>query len=117
VLVRAAGRAHRRRQMCPLLRPAWGRPVTDAKPTIVGMSLRDLVGDQLALELHPDAPPGETETDLGDLNFDRLDAAEERLAAAIAALGRARPCRCERPLVLVDGTDDPVCSKCGRAPA
>jgi hypothetical protein len=90
-----------------------------AKPTIVGISLSAVVGDQLAFETHPDAP--ETETEYGDLDLaeaDRLDAAEQALLEAIvAAAAKPKPCRCERPLVLDDGTDDPVCSKCGRAPA
>jgi hypothetical protein len=89
--------------------------VTDGKATIVTMALRDLIGDQLAFETHPDAPPDETQTDLGDLNFDRLDAGEERLAAAIAALGRARPCRCDRPLLDRDEWDGALhCCRCGR---
>jgi hypothetical protein len=49
-----------------------GDPVTK-KPVVVEMSLRDLLGDQLALELHPDAPAGETQTELGDLNVEAAD--------------------------------------------
>jgi hypothetical protein len=94
--------------------------VVTKKPTIVEMSLRDLVGDQLALELHPDAPAGETQTDLGDLDMERADrrrdAAEERLLAAIAAAAKSRPCRClPGPLVLDgDDLDEVRCSRCGR---
>jgi hypothetical protein len=73
----------------------------------------DAAGVQLELGLR-DEELGET-VELADLDFDRLDAAELRLLDAIAALSKSRPCRCERPLVIDDGTDDPVCSKCGRA--
>jgi hypothetical protein len=79
---------------------------------------RRAAADQLALELHPDAP--ETETALGDLDMARADrrrdAAERRLLAAIAAAAKARPCRCHPgPMVLdEDDLDEVRCSRCGR---
>jgi hypothetical protein len=94
------------------------------RPTIVEMSLRDLLGDQLSWELHPDAPqPGEVVEGLEDLDLARADrrrdAAEERLLAAIAAAAKSRPCRCHPgPMVLDEGDLDEVrCSRCGREAA
>jgi hypothetical protein len=90
------------------------------RPTIVGISLSAVRGDQLAFETHEDAPPDETETALGDLDMARADrrrdAAEERLLAAVAAAGKSRPCRClPGPLVLdADDLDEVRCSRCGR---
>jgi hypothetical protein len=79
---------------------------------------RSAAPDQLALETSPDAPPGETETELGDLNFDRLAAAEERLLAAVAAAAKSPPCRCDHPLLDRDEWDDEThCVRCGRAVA
>jgi hypothetical protein len=72
---------------------------------------------QLALELHADAPAGETETEFGDLDVDAADAAAQRLLEAVlAATTRAAPCRClPAAMVLDGGPDEPHCARCGRA--
>jgi hypothetical protein len=121
--MRTTRRARPRGALRALLGAPEGRRVSDGQPTIVGISLRAVLGDQLAFETHPDAPPGETQTDLGDLDMARADrrrdAAEERLLAAIAAAAKPRPCRCHPgPMVLdEDDLDEARCSRCGREAA
>jgi hypothetical protein len=67
---------------------------------------------QLALGIH-EGELGEI-VEHADLNLERADAAEARLLAAIAALGHARPCHCERG-PLVDSRDGGErCIRCGR---
>jgi hypothetical protein len=99
-----------------VLRQARGGRVVTKKPTIVGISLSAVVGDQLAFETHPDAPTGETETDLGDLNVEAADEAMERLVAAVmAAAAKSRPCRCLPGPLVLEAEDEPTCARCGRA--